>query len=80
MYTISGVKAGDKIEYATTLDHNRVLVENAGSGKGQASAAFDIGGFQLLQVGTARAEIGSKIFFEDDGPAIALGTGLPFPT
>ena len=70
--TISGVKAGYHIEYTTTGDHNRVLVENAGSGKGQASADFDIGGFKLLQVSKATAEIGSKVSFEDDGPSITV--------
>jgi hypothetical protein len=43
--TISGVKAGYNIEYTTTSDHSRVLVENAGSGRGNASADFDIDGF-----------------------------------
>ncbi|MCE6984584.1 hypothetical protein EI534_45990, partial [Pseudomonas frederiksbergensis] len=32
---------------------------------------FDIGGFKLLQVSIAKAEIGSKIIFEDDGPSIS---------
>ncbi len=66
--TISGVQANYNIQYSTSSDHNRVLVENAGIGSGQNSADFDIGGFSLLQVATATAEIGSKIRFEDDGP------------
>ncbi|SEF55012.1 DUF5801 repeats-in-toxin domain-containing protein [Nitrosomonas ureae] len=68
--TISGIKAGYNIEYTTTADHNRVLVENAGSGRGNASADFDIGGFQLLQVSATTVEVGSKVNFEDDGPSI----------
>jgi hypothetical protein len=68
---ISGVTAGANIEYTTTDDHNRVLVSNEGTGKGQTSADFDIGGFKLLQVSAATAEIGSKVRFEDDGPSIS---------
>ena len=71
--TITGVLAGHKIEYTTTADHNRVLVENGAAldAKGNDHADFDIGGFKLLQVSTETAEIGSKIFFEDDGPSIS---------
>ncbi|WP_242015370.1 DUF5801 repeats-in-toxin domain-containing protein [Pseudomonas nitroreducens] len=71
--TITGVLAGYKIEYTTTADHNRVLVENGSAvgAKGNDHAAFDIGGFKLLQVSTATAEIGSKMIFEDDGPSIS---------
>ena len=72
---ISGVTAGENIDYTTTADHNRVLVTNEGTGSGQASADFDIGGFKLLQVSAATADIGSKVRFEDDGPSIsATGT------
>ncbi|MFV3370227.1 DUF5801 repeats-in-toxin domain-containing protein [Pseudomonas sp. NY15435] len=71
--TITGVLAGYKIEYTTTADHNRVLVENGAAvdAKGNDHADFDIGGFKLLQVSTATAEIGSKMIFEDDGPSIS---------
>ncbi|MFS2124484.1 DUF5801 repeats-in-toxin domain-containing protein [Pseudomonas sp. Pseusp97] len=71
--TITGVLAGYKIEYTTTADHNRVLIENGAAvgAKGNDHAAFDIGGFKLLQVSTATAEIGSKMIFEDDGPSIS---------
>ncbi|WP_036997873.1 DUF5801 repeats-in-toxin domain-containing protein, partial [Metapseudomonas resinovorans] len=70
--TITGVKAGHKIEYTTSQDHNRVLVENgaAVTAKGNDHADFDIGGFMLRQVSTAKAEVGSKMIFEDDGPSI----------
>ncbi len=77
VWTISGIKAGDKIEYTTTVDHNRVLIENAGSGKGQASAAFDVGGFTLTQVTVASLEVGSKMIFEDDGPNIITTGAAP---
>ena len=74
---ITGVKAGYKITYTTTSDHNRVLIENGAAlnASGNTHADFDIGGFKLLQVSTATAEIGSKIIFEDDGPSIST-TGV----
>ncbi|MFL8986953.1 DUF5801 repeats-in-toxin domain-containing protein [Pseudomonas sp. QLc11A] len=70
--TITGVKAGYQIEYTTTSDHNRVLVENgaAVNAKGNEHADFDIGGFTLVQASISKAEIGSKIIFDDDGPSI----------
>lgn len=70
---ITGVLAGHKIEYTTTTDHNRVLVENGAAlnAKGNDHADFDIGGFKLLQVSTGSVPIGSQIVFEDDGPSIS---------
>ncbi|MCJ1884351.1 hypothetical protein LNN38_05760 [Pseudomonas sp. LA21] len=71
--TVTGVLAGYRIEYTTSQDHNRVLVENGAAvdAKGNNHADFDIGGFKLLQVSVATAEIGSKMIFEDDGPSAA---------
>ncbi|AFY21341.1 DUF5801 repeats-in-toxin domain-containing protein [Pseudomonas sp. UW4] len=71
--TITGVKAGYQIEYTTTSDHNRVLVENgaAVNAKGNEHADFDIGAFTLVQASISKAEIGSKIIFDDDGPSIS---------
>ncbi|WDG77743.1 hypothetical protein PUP68_19380 [Pseudomonas chlororaphis] len=71
--TVTGVKAGYQIEYTTTADHNRVLVENGAAvdAKGDNHADFDIGGFTLRQASTSTSEIGSKMIFEDDGPAAA---------
>ncbi|EJN16343.1 hypothetical protein PMI36_06153 [Pseudomonas sp. GM79] len=83
--TITGVKAGYQIEYTTAADHNRVLVENGAAldARGNTHADFDIGGFTLLQTAVATAEIGSKLIFEDDGPALAfgnlIGTGSVLP-
>jgi len=83
--TITGVKAGYQIEYTTTADHNRVLIENGAAldAKGNTHADFDIGGFTLLQTAVTTAEIGSKMIFEDDGPALAfgnlIGTGSVLP-
>jgi hypothetical protein len=83
--TITGVKAGYQIEYTTTADHNRVLVENGAAldARGNTHADFDIGGFTLLQTAVSTAEIGSKMIFEDDGPALAfgnlIGTGSVLP-
>ncbi|PEW40001.1 hypothetical protein CN444_25660, partial [Bacillus thuringiensis] len=67
--TITGVQAGYQIEYTTTADHNRVLIENGAAldAKGNNHADFDIGGFTLVQASVAKTEIGSKIIFEDDG-------------
>ncbi|WP_371918799.1 DUF5801 repeats-in-toxin domain-containing protein [Pseudomonas sp. FW306-2-2C-A10BC] len=75
--TVTGVKAGYQIEYTTTSDHNRVLIENGAAldAKGDNHADFDIDGFHLRQASTSTAEIGSKMIFEDDGPSIsATGT------
>lgn len=76
--TITGVKAGYSIEYTTSADHNRVLIENGAAlnASGNTHADFDIGGFRLLQVSSATAEIGSMMNFEDDGPSIALATPI----
>ncbi|AZC38069.1 DUF5801 repeats-in-toxin domain-containing protein [Pseudomonas chlororaphis] len=75
--TVTGVKAGYKIEYTTTANHNRVLIENGAAldAKGNTHADFDIGGFTLRQASTTTAEIGSHMIFEDDGPA-ATGTAV----
>ncbi|WPN60375.1 DUF5801 repeats-in-toxin domain-containing protein [Pseudomonas sp. P9_31] len=75
--TITGVKAGYQIEYTTTSDHNRVLIENGAAldARGDNHADFDVGGFSLRQASTSTAEIGSKMIFEDDGPRVsATGT------
>jgi len=74
--TITGAKAGYSIEYTTSADHNRVLVENGAAlnASGNTHADFDIGGFRLLQVSSVTAEVGSQMNFEDDGPSIALAT------
>jgi hypothetical protein len=83
--TITGVLAGYQIEYTTAADHNRVLVENGAAldARGNNHADFDIGGFTLLQTAVTTAEIGSKMIFEDDGPALAfgnlIGTGSVLP-
>ncbi|SCY49192.1 DUF5801 repeats-in-toxin domain-containing protein [Nitrosospira sp. Nsp13] len=77
--TISGVTAGEKIEYTTTADHNRVLIENGAAldATGNTHADFDIGGFKLLQVSLATAEVGSHVKFEDDGPSISTTGAEP---
>jgi T1SS-143 domain-containing protein len=75
--TITGIKAGYAIEYTTTLDHNRVLIENGAAltAKGNEHADFDIDGLHLFQASITKAEIGSQMIFEDDGPA-ATGTAV----
>ncbi|EJM89106.1 hypothetical protein PMI34_03019, partial [Pseudomonas sp. GM74] len=71
--TITGVKAGYQIEYTTTSDHNRVLVENgaAVNARGNDHADFDIGGFTLVKASVTTTEIGSRMIFDDDGPSIS---------
>ncbi|MCO8310697.1 T1SS-143 repeat domain-containing protein [Pseudomonas mandelii] len=75
--TITGIKAGYLIEYTTTLDHNRVLIENGAAlnAKGNEHADFDIDGLHLHQASITSTEIGSKMIFDDDGPA-ATGTAV----
>ncbi|WLG82620.1 hypothetical protein PSH97_15915 [Pseudomonas cucumis] len=75
--TLTGIKAGYLIEYTTTTDHNRVLVENGAAldAKGNNHADFDIDGLHLFQASITKAEIGSQMIFEDDGPA-AAGTAV----
>jgi T1SS-143 domain-containing protein len=75
--TLAGLKAGDSIEYTTDGDHDRVLIENGATGKGQASAAFDIGGFTITDTTDLSLEIGSKARFADDEPT-ATGTAVTF--
>jgi len=71
--TITGVKAGYQIEYTTTADHNRVLVENGAAldAKGNNHADFDVGGFTLVKASVTTTEIGSRMIFDDDGPSIS---------
>ncbi len=81
-YTINGVPNNSQITYATATDHNRVLIENAGSltakNGDKTHADFDIGGFKVLQTSVDKLEIGSNMVFEDDGPKITLAeTGTP---
>ncbi|GER17484.1 DUF5801 repeats-in-toxin domain-containing protein [Variovorax boronicumulans] len=77
--TITGVVAGQSIEYTTSADHNRVLIENGAAlnASGNTHADFDIGGFRLLRSSTATAQIGSQMIFEDDGPSIAVADTAP---
>ncbi|WP_448093194.1 DUF5801 repeats-in-toxin domain-containing protein [Pseudomonas lini] len=75
--TITGIKAGYVIEYTTTLEHNRVLIENGAAlnAKGNAHADFDIDGLHLFQASIAKAEVGSQMIFEDDGPSADVADG-----
>lgn len=74
--TIKGVLAGYTVEFTTATDHNKVLIENGApeSAKGNDHADFDIGAIRLQNTASDRVEIGSKLIFEDDGPAPALGS------
>jgi len=74
--TIIGVHAGDRIEYSTGADeHNRLLVNNVGSGSGSLSASFDIGGFQLAS-GTLLTSPLDDLAFVDDGPAVSANSAV----
>ena len=72
---ITGAKSGDVIDYKTDALHNRVLIDNAGNSDGNLNAAFDIGGFSLINSSTVPTRFQSLVF-QDDGPTagIALGT------
>lgn len=72
--TITGVKAGYTISYTTVGNHNRLMLENAGTGS--AKASFDIGGFGILKGLTSTAEIGSLMNFEDAGPSATASATL----
>ena len=71
--SITGVVAGYAISYETDTDHNRLLVENVGTERGNV-ANFDVDGFHLMSATREIVEIGSAIRFEDDGPFISLAT------
>jgi hypothetical protein len=70
---ITGVKDDDIIRYTTDDDHNRVLIRNDQPASGSGSnVTFDLGGFKIIQDSGDTEEVGSKIFFEDDGPTITV--------
>ncbi|MQT62918.1 hypothetical protein GHO42_07395 [Pseudomonas sp. FSL R10-0056] len=68
--TIVGFEANFSLQYTVDGTHNRVVIENSGTG----NSTFDIGGFHLPNVVAVPQEVGSLFNFEDDGPAAA---GLP---
>ncbi|NNB50680.1 beta strand repeat-containing protein [Pseudomonas fragi] len=68
--TIVGFEANFSLQYTVDGTHNRVVIENSGTG----NSTFDIGGFHLPNVVAVPQEVGSQLNFEDDGPAAA---GLP---
>lgn len=70
--TITGATAGDRIEYSTgAAEHNRLLVNNVGSGSGNMSASFDIGGFQLASGNIATTAL-DDLAFVDDAPSASI--------
>lgn len=76
--TIVGVKAGYTINYRTTAEHNRLLIENAAQGGDKAS--FDIGGVSILDSNSTTDEIGSRMRFEDAGPSVTQATPVDTAT
>jgi hypothetical protein len=73
--TIVGVKADYHVEYTTTGMHNRVEIDNAGTGTTN-NAKFDIGNFQLSTGSDNTTPLGD-IGFVDDAPVASavLGAG-----
>ena len=74
--TVIGVKADYTVEYTTSGSHNRVELDNAGTGATN-NAKFDIGNFKL-STGSNSVQPLADIEFVDDAPAAAaaLGAGL----
>jgi hypothetical protein len=73
--TIIGVKADYHVEYTTSGMHNRVEIDNAGTGAAN-NAKFDIGNFQLSTGSNNKTPL-ADIGFVDDAPlaSAALGAG-----
>ena len=64
--TISGLRAGYKVQWTTNAPCDQMLVEGV-AGK------FDIGGFGLLDTSSTAVDIGAQLRFEDDGPSVTIG-------
>lgn len=73
--TVAGVQADYTVEYTTSVPHNRVELDNAGTGATN-NAKFDIGNFQL-SIGSGNVQPLADIGLADDAPtaAAALGAG-----
>ncbi|MGO4468975.1 DUF5801 repeats-in-toxin domain-containing protein, partial [Pseudoduganella sp. RAF53_2] len=71
--TITGAKADYTIEYTTTASHNRVEIDNVGSGATD-NAKFDIGNFKL-QTGSDNVQPLADLGFADDAPTAAASLG-----
>jgi hypothetical protein len=69
--TITGAKAGDRIEYHSVTDHNRVLITNLGNATSNLNASFDIGGFQLAEGNLSTTGLGD-VAFVDDAPTASI--------
>lgn len=65
---ITGVIAGDVIDYKTATEHNRVLIDNIGNTDAKLNAAFDIGGFSLINSSVTTGAF-QALTFQDDGPS-----------
>ncbi len=65
-WTVTGLEAGDVIQYTTAGDHNRIKVAHDDSDP-NADAPFDIGGVSLNQ-STSDSFGVTDIYFDDDGP------------
>ena len=70
-YTVSDLNDNFTVKWYTVVGaagavHDQTLL---GSGNGEK---FDVGAFEIDQPNAARADIGSQLIFEDDGPAVTL--------
>ncbi|MGE5548538.1 MAG: hypothetical protein ACM33T_16650 [Solirubrobacterales bacterium] len=65
--TVAGLGSGYRVEWESSADHNRVLVEDV-AGK------FDIGAFGVNEGVNTTQSIGQNVVFEDDGPKAGTST------
>ncbi|APE30133.1 hypothetical protein BOX17_03700 [Halomonas aestuarii] len=70
--TVEGINTGDTITFFTLGDHNRVLVENGGTG----NARFNIGDYSIADIDVQTDADPITLVFYDDGPAIDLTLGV----
>jgi hypothetical protein len=69
---VTGLVAGDRVEYTADGTHDRLLVENVGNANANLNSSFDIGGFQLETSSVATQDVGNVAFI-DDAPTLAVG-------
>ncbi|MDN3557048.1 DUF5801 repeats-in-toxin domain-containing protein, partial [Halomonas maura] len=63
---ITGITNNDEITFVTEGDHNRVVVENGGTG----NARFNLGGVAIADVTTVSDADPVTLAFDDDAPAV----------
>jgi hypothetical protein len=63
---LTGITENDTITFETAGDHNRIVVENGGTG----NARFNIGGIAIADVSTVGDGDPVTLVFHDDGPTV----------